>query len=125
MRLLLPAIPLAPDPAWVNDIPFLRQLAGGIVGTGIVVAVAMLAIAVFRMVGAKRGWFQADPGEPVKIVLLAMALASLSGIAAFSFDVVSFPGFSSGPSPAAPPWRPGADPCEGGQPYICWWQTNP
>ena len=36
MRLLLPAIPLAPDPAWVNDIRFLRELAGGIVGAGFV-----------------------------------------------------------------------------------------
>ena len=27
MSLLLPAISLTPDPAWVKDIPFLRQLA--------------------------------------------------------------------------------------------------
>lgn len=111
MRLLLPAIPLTPDPAWVKDIPFLRQLAGGLVGTGIVVAVAMLAIAAFKVVGAKKGWVQADPGEPVKIVLLAMALASLSGIMAFSFDVVSFPGFSSGSSGVAPPWAPPPETC--------------
>lgn len=111
MSLLLPAISLTPDPAWVKDIAFLRQLAGGIVGAGLVVAVAMLAIAAFKVVGAKQGWVQADPGEPVKIVLAAMALAALSGVMAFSFDVVSFPGFSSGPSGVAPPWAPPPETC--------------
>ncbi|MGP7963674.1 hypothetical protein ACTVBU_10925 [Sanguibacter sp. A246] len=110
---MLPLIPLAPDPAWVREIPFLRQLAGGIVSVGLVVAVAMLAVAAFKLVGAKQGWVQVDPGEPIKVMLGAMALVALSGMMAFSFHIVSFPGFSSGTSGVAPPWKPAPSDCQG------------
>lgn len=99
---VLPTIPLTPDPTWVREIPFLRLLAGGIVGAGMIIAVAMLAIAAFRVVAARNGWGQADPGEPIKVVLIAMGLGALSGVVAFSFSVVIWPDFTAGP-PAPPP----------------------
>ncbi len=100
---VLPAIQIKPDDEWVREIPFLRGLAGGLLALGVVIAVGALAVVGVRVAMSKAGWGrQVDPSDIVRVLLVALAIASLSGLVAFSFSKFSMPKFSSDYVPPLP-----------------------
>lgn len=101
----LPAISLTPDSAWVSEIPFLRNLAGGVYAAGLVIAVIALVITVVVVGLVKSGLVRADldPRHVAGVVISAIALGAVSGLVGLSLGKFSIPEFGSGLKAPRPP----------------------